>query len=45
MHTNEKTGRRLQAVPRVNRIWLDGQVEALATLVDTNIVMVVLRKN
>src|SRR5947209_19302226 len=40
MDTNERRDAALQAVLRVNRIWLDGQVEALATLVDTNIVMV-----
>ena len=40
MNTNERREAALQALLRINRIWLDGQVEALAALVDADVVMV-----
>jgi hypothetical protein len=40
MDTNKTSDGALQALQRINHIWLDGQVEALAALVDANIVMV-----
>ena len=40
MNTNERREAALQALLRMNRIWLEGQVEALASLVDADIVMV-----
>jgi hypothetical protein len=39
MNTDERREAALQALLRINRAWLDGQVEALAALVDANIVM------
>lgn len=40
MNTNERQEAALQSLLRINRIWLDGQVEALAALVDADVVMV-----
>jgi Domain of unknown function (DUF4440) len=40
MDTSETREAALQALLRINRIWLDGRVEALAALVDANVVMV-----
>ena len=40
MDTKERREAALQGLLRINRIWLDGQVEALAALVDANVVMV-----
>jgi Domain of unknown function (DUF4440) len=40
MNTNERREAALQSLLRINRIWLDGQVEMLAALVDANVVMV-----
>ena len=40
MDTNDRRDAALQALVRINRIWLDGDVEALTAIVDANIVMV-----
>jgi hypothetical protein len=40
MNTHESREAALQRLLRINRIWLDGEVEALAPLVDANVVMV-----
>ena len=40
MDTNEDREAVLRGLRRINRVWLDGQVEALVPLVDANVVMV-----
>jgi hypothetical protein len=39
MGTNERREAARQSLFRINRVWLDGQVEALTALVDAGIVM------
>jgi hypothetical protein len=41
MNAQTKQETAIIAIQRINRVWLDGQVEALAPLVDPNIVMVI----
>jgi hypothetical protein len=40
MDTDKRGEAALEGLLHINRVWLDGQVEALAALVDANIVMV-----